>query len=88
VVIIGDSTVQTYDLSKTIRGWGQQIGILFNDKVKVTNLALAGRSTKTFINQGLWDKALTKITPGTFVLIQFGHNDSHRKGRPESTDVC
>jgi len=90
IVIVGDSTVQTYKTDnpdKPIRGWGQVIDRFFNDKVKINNFALSGRSTKTFIEQGYWNKALAATTPGSFVLIQFGHNDSHGKGKPESTDA-
>ena len=47
---------------------------------------MSGRSTKTFIQEGLWAKTLAEKPD--FVLIQFGHNDSHAKGRPESTDAA
>ena len=50
------------------------------------NLARSGRSTKTFINEGLW--ARTLATRPNIVLIQFGHNDSHASDRPESTDAA
>ena len=50
------------------------------------NLARSGRSTKTFINEGLWAKTLQ--TRPHIVLIQFGHNDSHAADRPESTDAA
>jgi lysophospholipase L1-like esterase len=85
VVIVGDSTVQTYPLDQPIRGWGQYIGERFSANVEVVNLALSGRSTKTFREEGLWEKALA--AKGDWYLIQFGHNDSHEKGKPESTDA-
>lgn len=85
VVIIGDSTVQTYPPDRPVRGWGQYIGLYFGENVELVNLALSGRSTKTFIEQGLWDKALA--AKGDWYFIQFGHNDSHEKGKPESTDA-
>jgi lysophospholipase L1-like esterase len=84
VVIVGDSTVQTYPLDQPIRGWGQYIGERLSANVEVVNLALSGRSTKTFREEGLWGKALA--AKGDWYLIQFGHNDSHEKGKPESTD--
>ena len=46
-----------------------------------------GRSSRTFIREGLWDQLLAKVKAGDTVLIQFGHNDSHGKGQPESTDA-
>jgi lysophospholipase L1-like esterase len=53
---------------------------------KVINLAASGRSTKTFIAEGRWQKALAERPD--IVLIQFGHNDSHGPDRPESTDAA
>jgi lysophospholipase L1-like esterase len=86
VVIVGDSTVQTYSSDQPVRGWGQYIGERFTANVEVVNLALSGRSTKTFREEGLWKKALE--AKGDWYLIQFGHNDSHEKGKPESTDAA
>jgi lysophospholipase L1-like esterase len=85
MVIIGDSTVCNYPSNNPARGWGMFIQKYFNDNLKVINLARSGRSTKTFIKEGLWAKAL-KEKPD-YVLIQFGHNDSHGPGHPESTDA-
>ncbi|PQO28619.1 pectate lyase [Bremerella cremea] len=85
VVIIGDSTVCEYPAERPDRGWGQFIAEAFhNGSVEVSNLAKSGRSTKTFIAEGRWKKALAKNPH--YVLIQFGHNDSHDADRPESTD--
>jgi lysophospholipase L1-like esterase len=54
------------------------------DAVKVIDLAASGRSSKTFISEGRWSKALAEKP--NFVLIQFGHNDSHPASRPEATN--
>jgi lysophospholipase L1-like esterase len=87
IVIIGDSTVCEYPAERPDRGWGHFIEERFNDgAVKVINLAAAGRSTKTFIQEGRWKKALEEKPD--YVLIQFGHNDSHGVGKPESTDAA
>jgi lysophospholipase L1-like esterase len=85
LVIIGDSTVCDYPKTHTNRGWGQFIQERFRDgAVKVINLAAAGRSTKTFIAEGRWKKALAQKPD--YILIQFGHNDSHSPDNPEATD--
>ncbi len=84
--IIGDSTVCEYPFEHTCRGWGQYIQDYFKDTVQVINLAKSGRSTKTFIKEGLWGKTLE--TRPDIILIQFGHNDSHAPDRPESTDAA
>ena len=84
VVVLGDSTVQTYALGSGIVGWGQLLHNYFNSDVGIHNHALSGRSSKTFIEEGLLDKAL-KDKPD-YALIQFGHNDDH-PGKPEFTDA-
>ena len=87
VILVGDSTVADYKPELVIRGWGQVIPKFFNDDVKIINQAISGRSTKTFIQDGDWEKTLKLVKPGDYVLIQFGHNDSHAKDKPESTDA-
>ncbi len=86
LLIIGDSTVCEYPESEARRGWGQYLQDYFKDELKVLNHARSGRSTKTFIQQGLWEKAL-EVKPA-YVLIQFGHNDSHDPGKPEATNAA
>ncbi|MEA3187195.1 MAG: hypothetical protein QOD99_1025 [Chthoniobacter sp.] len=86
MVIVGDSTVCNYPETDVRRGWGMFLQDYFKDDVKVINLAASGRSTKTFISEGRWEKALAEKP--TVVLIQFGHNDSHAPDRPEATDAA
>ncbi len=72
--IVGDSTV--HNPQKTERGWGDVIGKYFDtNRIRVENHALGGRSSRTFITQGWWDKVLAAAKPGDFVIIQMGHND-------------
>ena len=85
IVLVGDSTVASYPNPPQDRpdltGWGQVFGECFNERVIVLNHAQSGRSTKSFIAEGLWQKALD--ARGDYVFIQFGHNDSHTKdGKP------
>jgi lysophospholipase L1-like esterase len=87
MAIIGDSTVCEYPASRTDRGWGHFIEEYFQPgTVTVTNLAASGRSTKTFIQEGRWQKTLEQKPD--YILIQFGHNDSHSPDKPESTDAA
>jgi len=73
--LIGDSTVKNG--TKDLRGWGEEIGVFFDPaKITVQNRALGGRSSRTFLTEGLWDKVEAEIKPGDFVLMQFGHNDA------------
>lgn len=75
---IGDSTVKNKDNDKNgMWGWGSVIANEFNlNKISVENCAMAGRSARTFLDEGRWDKVYNALQPGDFVLIQFGHNDA------------
>jgi len=76
--IIGDSTVKNGDGSgrNGLVGWGSVIAPYFDTtKISVRNYALGGRSSRTFITEGHWDKILPDMQPGDFVIMQFGHND-------------
>ncbi|MDR1809731.1 MAG: rhamnogalacturonan acetylesterase [Prevotella sp.] len=74
---VGDSTVKNEDKDEnSMWGWGSVIQQLFDtDKITVDNQAMAGRSARTFLDEGRWDKVYEALRPGDFVLIQFGHND-------------
>lgn len=72
--IIGDSTVK--NRTKGLQGWGDPIAAYFDaTKIRVLNRALGGRSSRSFLTEGLWDKVLAEVQPGDFVMMQFGHND-------------
>ena len=74
--MIGDSTMANKNYETTPeRGWGMVLQCYFDDEVEVDNHAVNGRSSKSFINEGRWQKVLDKIRPGDYVFIQFGHND-------------
>jgi lysophospholipase L1-like esterase len=59
-------------------GWGMVLKCSLDPRVEVVNLARGGRSTKTFIEEGLWTGLLEKLKPGDTVMIAFGHNDADR----------
>ena len=77
IFVIGDSTAANKDLSKgkLERGWAMALQCYFDDNIIVDNHAVNGRSSKSFIDEGRWDKVLEKLKPGDYVIIQFGHND-------------
>lgn len=77
IFMIGDSTMANKILrgGNRERGWGQVLPGFFTENVKVDNHALNGRSSKSFIDEGEWDKVRAKIRKGDYVFIQFGHND-------------
>ena len=82
IFVIGDSTAANKDLSKgkTERGWAQMLQMYFDSTmIRVDNHAVNGRSSKSFINEGRWDRVVSLIKPGDYVIIQFGHNDEKPK---------
>lgn len=78
VFIVGDSTVANFAPPDPRQGWGQVIGRYFTEDVTVSNHALSGRSSKSFLAEGAWAPVQGQIKPGDYVLIQFGHNDEKR----------
>ena len=77
IFMIGDSTMANKTLrgGNQERGWGQMLAGFFTEDVRVDNHALNGRSSKSFIDEGEWEKVRTQIRKGDYVFIQFGHND-------------
>jgi lysophospholipase L1-like esterase len=76
--LIGDSTVKngSGDGANKQWGWGEPIVAYFDSsKITVLNRARGGRSSRTFLTEGLWEQVLSAMKPGDFVLMQFGHND-------------
>ena len=75
--IIGDSTVRNSNRPQC--GWGELISEYFDSSlINISNQAMAGRSTRTFIKEKRWDKVLATLKKGDFVLMQFGHNEGSR----------
>lgn len=77
VFTTGDSTMKNNDNDENgMWGWGAVATSVFDEKkCTVVNAGRAGRSTRTFLYEGLWDNVYNSLEPGDFVLIQFGHND-------------
>jgi rhamnogalacturonan acetylesterase len=72
--VVGDSTANNN--ANGGKGWGDPFAAFFDaSKLNVLNRARAGRSSRTFLTEGLWDKVLQDLKAGDYVLIQFGHND-------------
>ena len=72
--IAGDSTAANGNPSAV--GWGRWAGDYFDrDRLIVDNRAIGGRSARTFVTEGRWERLVADVKPGDFVVIQFGHND-------------
>ena len=81
IFMIGDSTMANKQIKNgnLERGWGMALQCYFDDAIRVDNHAVNGRSSKSFIDEGRWQKVVDKIRPGDYVFIQFGHNDEKPK---------
>src|SRR5438105_1643257 len=74
IFIAGDSTAAN-GMPGAI-GWGKPFVALFDpSKVNVVNSARGGRSSRTFVTEGFWERLIADVKTGDYVLIQFGHND-------------
>jgi lysophospholipase L1-like esterase len=79
--LIGDSTManKPTEPPNPEHGWGQMLPQFFQKPSLVVNHAQNGRSTKSFIDEGRWQKVVDALRPGDYVIIQFGHNDEKRE---------
>lgn len=80
VFMIGDSTMADKPLEgNPERGWGQAFPLFFDQRVRISNHAMNGRSTRSFIDEGRWAVVLSQLKSGDYVFIQFGHNDEKKE---------
>lgn len=85
--LIGDSTVNNGSGKGAdgLWGWGAPLAAHFDKaKIAVVNRARGGRSSRTFLSEGLWEKVAAELKPGDFVLMQFGHNDGGPLAGPKA----
>ncbi|HEY0163567.1 MAG TPA: rhamnogalacturonan acetylesterase [Edaphobacter sp.] len=74
VFIVGDSTAR----NQADLGWGDHFAQFFDtSRINVANRAKAGRSSRSYFNEGLWENVLKEMKPGDYVLLQMGHNDGN-----------
>jgi len=76
--IIGDSTVRNGSGTGADKlwGWGSFMAEDFDTtRISISNQAIGGRSSRTFITEGRWDKIMATMKKGDYVIMQFGHND-------------
>lgn len=86
IYLIGDSTMSIKEKSAFPEtGWGVPFAGFFKESAEVINKAKNGRSTRTFIEEGLWESVLTNLKKGDYVLIQFGHNDESESKKDRYT---
>ncbi|MBJ6120533.1 rhamnogalacturonan acetylesterase [Sphingomonas mollis] len=72
--LLGDSTV-TDQRFEPAASWGQMLPVFFGSGIAVANHAESGETLKSFVTELRLDKALSRVRPGDWAMIQFGHND-------------
>jgi lysophospholipase L1-like esterase len=89
IFLIGNSTManKEYGKSNPEKGWGQVFPLYFKDNVVIENHARNGRSTKSFIDQGLWDTVINRLSSGDYLFIEFGHNDAKKEDPARYADA-
>jgi rhamnogalacturonan acetylesterase len=78
IFIIGDSTVKNGSGKGEggLWGWGDFLYMKVDtSRISIKNHAIGGRSSRTFITEGRWERILVQLKPGDYVIMQFGHND-------------
>ena len=77
VWIIGDSTVSSFadNYYYPRYGWGTQIDKYLDGTYEVKNIALSGRSSKSYVNDKEYKELTAGMQQGDYLLIGFGHND-------------
>ncbi|WP_285573974.1 rhamnogalacturonan acetylesterase [Streptomyces sp. RTGN2] len=87
VHIAGDSTAaQKYADAAPETGWGMALPFFLGRTLDVANHAMNGRSSKSFIDEGLLAALLPEVRAGDLLLIQFGHNDEKTEDPARGTD--
>ena len=87
--VAADSTAQSYRADKAPQqGWGYYLQNYFDDSVTVANHAIAGRSSKSFYDNGRLTTILDQIKPGDYLLVDFGINDGASTQPERYAPVC
>lgn len=79
--VVGDETACEYkEESESSRyymrnGYGMRLGEYFNKHVTINNLAISGRSSKSYTEEKKYQTFINEIKEGDYVLISFSHAD-------------
>lgn len=87
IFMMGDSTMKYNNIfSYPQFGWGQVLHLFAKNECLIEDHAENGRSTKSFIEEGRFDKILSKMSAGDYVICQFGHNDEKKQDSSRYTE--
>ncbi|MFF1253879.1 rhamnogalacturonan acetylesterase [Pseudarthrobacter sp. NPDC058329] len=85
--LAGDSTAaQMHQDSIPYAGWGMGLPYYVTPRLAVSNHAVSGRSSKSFIDEGRLAAILGMIKSGDILVTQFGHNDQKAEDAKRYTE--
>ena len=89
IYLVGDSTVCSFTDSYYYPryGYGTQLANYLDGKASVVNLALSGRSSKSFLTEANYETLKNGLKPGDYLIIGFGHNDEKSDDAARFTDA-
>jgi DNA sulfur modification protein DndE len=89
VHLVGDSTVADKPVKppQPERGWGQLIQEYACNPKTIVNHAKDGASSKSFIDEGHWERVRSRLKAGDYVFVQFGHNDQKKEDPARYADA-
>ncbi len=85
VYLAGDSTMVDQD-KEPWAAWGQMLPVFFGPGVTIANEAESGETIRRFTGERRFDKILSTMRAGDYLMIQFAHNDQ-KQGTPVVTDL-
>jgi rhamnogalacturonan acetylesterase len=89
--LVGDSITKTGTGNGERGPWGmgyELIPLFDPAKIHVYNEGAGGRSSRGYIEEGLWAKITAQLQAGDFVLVMFGHNDTANSANyPDRTTI-
>jgi lysophospholipase L1-like esterase len=89
IYLVGDSTVCAFDDKYYYPryGYGTQLANYLAPEATVVNLALSGRSSKSFIEEPNYETLKSSIKAGDYLIVGFGHNDEKSDDTARFTDA-
>ena len=89
IYVVGDSTVCSFSDNYYLPryGYGTQLAEYLNVQTsQIKNLALSGRSSKSFLTETNYTTLTSGIKEGDYLIIGFGHNDEKSAEPARFTD--
>lgn len=90
IYVVGDSTVCSFNDNYYLPryGYGTQLAEYLNvTSDQIVNLAISGRSSKSFLTESNYATLTSSIGEGDYLIIGFGHNDEKSDEAARYTDA-